>query len=368
MKKFLLSVLLLFLVKGTAISVSPDLSVVYKDDIKAIQLMMEHNAARDAARVRAKLESMGIYHTNSWSGPDKDVSIFIDIAEECYNSAVAYPSYTDPRAKALQSGWSTNPNPLATITDNSTQNITDIEGVLELDDDEPLPQKITLSFLLHDPDDPDNDNEYTGAAFNTTEWVVGTNSLAIVSTNTSHILDNGTYAYPADNSGSIKHILVLDSISQRFSSANVEDDWDDYCKLEVKFYTNSGKTTQIGSTYDSGNLGGISYNRLVPTVELTSSLQTSYYVEAKLIDVSSTETIFTESTTINLKAGADFDGDGDVDGADYNTWAANYPTASSATPSMGDADLDGDVDGADYTLWQAQYPCGQAGQTPCSCK
>lgn len=52
----------------------------------------------------------------------------------------------------------------------------------------------------------------------------------------------------------------------------------------------------------------------------------------------------------------DFDGDGDVDGADFVAWQTNFPTASGATQAMGDADGDGDVDGADFATWQGQFP------------
>jgi hypothetical protein len=56
-----------------------------------------------------------------------------------------------------------------------------------------------------------------------------------------------------------------------------------------------------------------------------------------------------------LHAG-DFDGDGDVDGADFVAWQTNFPTASGATLAGGDADGDGDVDGADFVVWQTNFP------------
>ncbi|MCC7085458.1 MAG: hypothetical protein IT427_10665 [Pirellulales bacterium] len=52
----------------------------------------------------------------------------------------------------------------------------------------------------------------------------------------------------------------------------------------------------------------------------------------------------------------DFDGDYDVDGADFVVWQANFPAASGHTRSTGDADGDGDVDGADFTWWQTNFP------------
>jgi hypothetical protein len=52
----------------------------------------------------------------------------------------------------------------------------------------------------------------------------------------------------------------------------------------------------------------------------------------------------------------DFDGDNDVDGADFVAWQTNFPKASGATLAQGDADSDGDVDGADFVVWQTHFP------------
>jgi hypothetical protein len=64
----------------------------------------------------------------------------------------------------------------------------------------------------------------------------------------------------------------------------------------------------------------------------------------------------------NLVPG-DFDGDGDVDGADFVAWQTNFPTASGATIAQGDADADGDVDGADFVVWQTNFPFTPGGGT-----
>jgi hypothetical protein len=63
--------------------------------------------------------------------------------------------------------------------------------------------------------------------------------------------------------------------------------------------------------------------------------------------------------TVAYNTGAhpgDFDGDGDVDGADFVAWQTNFPKASGATLAQGDADGDGDVDGADFVVWQTNFP------------
>src|SRR5262249_37567422 len=66
--------------------------------------------------------------------------------------------------------------------------------------------------------------------------------------------------------------------------------------------------------------------------------------------------IFLKFTTgVTLHPG-DFDGDGDVDGADFVAWQSHFPTSSGATRGQGDADGDGDVDGAAFVVWQANFP------------
>jgi hypothetical protein len=49
---------------------------------------------------------------------------------------------------------------------------------------------------------------------------------------------------------------------------------------------------------------------------------------------------------------ADFDEDGDVDGADFLNWQQGVGTTIGASHSQGDADRDGDVDGADLHQWR----------------
>jgi hypothetical protein len=52
----------------------------------------------------------------------------------------------------------------------------------------------------------------------------------------------------------------------------------------------------------------------------------------------------------------DFDGDGDVDGADFIVWQTHYPSGSGGTTATGDANGDGAIDGADFALWQNAFP------------
>jgi hypothetical protein len=57
---------------------------------------------------------------------------------------------------------------------------------------------------------------------------------------------------------------------------------------------------------------------------------------------------------IETPADADFDNDGDVDGADFLIWQQNI-TDAGATPDQGDVDGNGTVDGVDLAAWGVQY-------------
>jgi len=52
---------------------------------------------------------------------------------------------------------------------------------------------------------------------------------------------------------------------------------------------------------------------------------------------------------------ADFDGDNDIDGADFLAWQRGFNKPSNVMKEDGDADDDGDVDGDDLGFWQAQF-------------
>ena len=51
----------------------------------------------------------------------------------------------------------------------------------------------------------------------------------------------------------------------------------------------------------------------------------------------------------------DFDGDGDVDGADFLTWQRGLGLTGQPDATTGDADDDGDVDADDLVLWKSRF-------------
>jgi hypothetical protein len=57
---------------------------------------------------------------------------------------------------------------------------------------------------------------------------------------------------------------------------------------------------------------------------------------------------------------ADFDGDGDVDGADFLAWQRGNGAVGTGTTATGDANGDMNVDAADLAVWQAQFAMPQS--------
>ncbi|MBN1852551.1 MAG: PEP-CTERM sorting domain-containing protein [Pirellulales bacterium] len=69
-------------------------------------------------------------------------------------------------------------------------------------------------------------------------------------------------------------------------------------------------------------------------------------------------------TTIEYVTGgdiADFDGDSDVDGADFLIWQNGFGMTTGATLADGDANRDGAVNGTDLAIWKDQFGTGGGG-------
>jgi hypothetical protein len=95
------------------------------------------------------------------------------------------------------------------------------------------------------------------------------------------------------------------------------------------------------------------------TVTIGESGATSVYIQGPDVDVAGTfeRRTYYEGLVYELAPiPGDFDGDRDVDGADFVAWQTNFPLATGATLAQGDADADGDVDGADFVVWQTNFP------------
>jgi hypothetical protein len=61
------------------------------------------------------------------------------------------------------------------------------------------------------------------------------------------------------------------------------------------------------------------------------------------------------SRTAGSDPAANFDTDGDVDGADFLRWQRSFGTMGGALKAQGDANVDGNVDAQDLAIWQTEY-------------
>jgi hypothetical protein len=72
--------------------------------------------------------------------------------------------------------------------------------------------------------------------------------------------------------------------------------------------------------------------------------------------------VFRYSAVPPATLSADFDSDGDADGADFLAWQRGFGATTGATKAQGDANSDGAVNADDLALWKAQFGgAGSAG-------
>ena len=72
---------------------------------------------------------------------------------------------------------------------------------------------------------------------------------------------------------------------------------------------------------------------------------------------------YDESEAFSILAAGDFNGSGQVDGADLQIWEAALGNSSGVVHGDGDANLDGLVDARDYLIWQRQTEEGSQTST-----
>jgi hypothetical protein len=107
----------------------------------------------------------------------------------------------------------------------------------------------------------------------------------------------------------------------------------------------NGFTPAAGNSFDLLDWGGTRSGTLalnLPSLSPGLAWNTSSFVSTGVLSVAST-------------GDADFDNDGDVDGADFNTWQRGLGISSGATNGQGDANGDGAVNGTDLTIWKGTY-------------
>jgi hypothetical protein len=136
--------------------------------------------------------------------------------------------------------------------------------------------------------------------------------------------------------------------------------------VDVYFSDTPGGLTTLGGSFTLTNHLHFPFSYLPQVLELDATVEARYM----RFQINSTyefnindgfayaivgEVVVETTTTGSPEFSADFDNDGDVDGADLDDWQTAY-----AATSLADADGDGDSDGADFLSWQRQYGSGVA--------
>jgi len=133
----------------------------------------------------------------------------------------------------------------------------------------------------------------------------------------------------------------------------------------TKFYIGDVSTgvAQLGNdqsivpmTVDGGDASvGVGYTHAAPTADTSvTGWQDDVRVYNTVLDLAALEAIRLENLGGGGGSPADFDNDGDVDGADLAEWTTGFGTTGAATKADGDANADMDVDGADFLIWQQE--------------
>jgi hypothetical protein len=148
--------------------------------------------------------------------------------------------------------------------------------------------------------------------------------------------------------GALQFILPagVDEISFRFSQGETRFSINGANSPFMGFHQANGLVVggvTISVAFDSGsNTRGVT--RLLGPIQSFTFTGTEVSIDNVFVDAVATS--------------ADFDADGDVDGADFLRWQRGV---GSPTPALaqGDADMDADVDGADLVVWRGKWKATQ---------
>lgn len=103
-----------------------------------------------------------------------------------------------------------------------------------------------------------------------------------------------------------------------------------------------GNPTQFANTNGTGQ---VKFGAITGNSAIIYAMSTNNGIEAFT---------FTLDPVVN-EDDADFDQDGDVDGADFLTWQQNVGATGTGALATGDANGDMNIDGADLDVWEAQF-------------
>jgi hypothetical protein len=178
---------------------------------------------------------------------------------------------------------------------------------------------------------------------------------------------NNLFEIPYDNGQTLQQTLNL---------ANQYDDRIDF--LQLVTWNDFGEGTMLEPTVENGfgyllqiqQFTGVSFGEEELQLVYRLYLARKEYANNSVIDAQLEEVsqllralqVAEAEELLNAVAPAgDYDGDGDVDGADYNVWRSAYGSQTVLHGSGADGNFDGFIDAADYTVWRNSMGVGGNG-------
>jgi len=139
--------------------------------------------------------------------------------------------------------------------------------------------------------------------------------------------------------------------------ARVGDAWEDW--YQTYGYAGSNGLHSADGTHQNDRGAYLAAAVLFETITNKKSIGNSYLgaVTGSISGISTVQLLQEQASAITgvVPDSADFDGDGDVDGRDFQAWQRGFGITGTAQPSDGDANNNGSVDAEDLAIWQAQY-------------
>jgi hypothetical protein len=173
----------------------------------------------------------------------------------------------------------------------------------------------------------------------------GGNNTVINSKDTAGNVTFATYPFPSNSQAPTNGHHVLIGTSNLAATLNVIPD---FTMLPSSFLQSGGGLVELFSP----NWGEFASATYLPL----PGGNTAFVPGSGLVPGSPTNYAGDVGTFPSPAVPGDFDGDNDVDGADFVAWQTNFPKQTGGTLETGDADNDGDVDGADFVVWQTNFP------------
>jgi hypothetical protein len=166
--------------------------------------------------------------------------------------------------------------------------------------------------------------------------------------------DKGTLGFTFDASGVMKMVIEGDTNTAGDTAKGITFGAVSALNLSsLNLYASNSPVTLIESLDPTVVPAGAFATYAQGQAVGTNSLGTTFYINYTG-GVDSNDVVL-QTTPLTGGANADFDQDGDVDGADFLAWQIGQGIAVGATRAQGDSNNDAAVNGDDLAVWKSQF-------------